>query len=234
MSLINEALKQAQRQRAKEQADLAAPMPGSSGPTMRRSGPNLSNQTLVLLAGGGISLFVLCVVAAVLWINRPDPAKPAPVKNARADGAKSSATAGPLITLPAISKTDAAGASVTPLAAGPALLTPASTAPLSASVALALSRAQPSSPTLVAGAAPVPAPPTRPTGIFQEHIQVMIDAYRVSGLRAEGEDSKILLNDRVYKLNDFVDRPNSLRLTKVASDGLEFTTPDGFVYEKTF
>ena len=54
MSLINEALKQAQRQRAKEQADLAAPMPGSSGPTMRRSGPNLSNQTLVLLAGGGI------------------------------------------------------------------------------------------------------------------------------------------------------------------------------------
>jgi hypothetical protein len=227
MSLINEALKQAQRQRAKEQADLAAPMPGSGGPTMRRTAPALSSQTLVLLVGGGITLFVVCVVAAVLWINRPDPAKPAPVKNAQAATAKSSATAGNMITLPAMSKPDASGANVTPLAAGPASLTPAS-------AALALARAQSPSPTLVTEAVPAPAPPTRPTGTFKEHIQVMIDAYRVPGLRAEGDDSKVLLNDRVYKLNDIVDRANSLRLTKVASDGLEFTTPDGFVYEKTF
>ena len=71
-------------------------------------------------------------------------------------------------------------------------------------------------------------------GKFQESIQTLVDALRVSGIRAAGNDSKVMINERVYKLNDIVDRPNNLRLTKVASDGLMFTTPDGVTYEKTF
>jgi hypothetical protein len=77
MSLINEALKKAQRQRHDEQAELGAPLPGGGARVTRRQ-KSLSTQTIVLLAGSGIALFVVCVVGAVLWINRPAPTKPGP------------------------------------------------------------------------------------------------------------------------------------------------------------
>lgn len=249
MSLINEALKKAQRQRAEEQAELAAPMPGG-GSRVRRSAPALSTQTLVLLAGGGITLFVVCVVATVLWINRPGPAKTGPAKSPLAAAAETTATAAPMIVLPASLK----AAESEPVAApSTAKLTPAPSAPLPIQAApnpgpAALSPASPPAPVVPASApalalasaalptesAPVAPAVVRVPGKFQESIQALVDALRVSGIRAAGNDSKVMINERVYKLNDIVDRPNSLRLTKVASDGLMFTTPDGVTYEKTF
>ncbi|MBC7369852.1 MAG: hypothetical protein H7343_24065, partial [Undibacterium sp.] len=83
MSLINEALKKAQRQRNEEQADLIAPMPGGGGsgaPLVKRTSAR-STQSIMLLATGGIALFVVCVVVSVIWINRPAPRKPMAIKS---------------------------------------------------------------------------------------------------------------------------------------------------------
>ena len=68
----------------------------------------------------------------------------------------------------------------------------------------------------------------------EARIQTIVDGWRVAGIRSSGNESKVLLNERVYKLNDIVDRTNGLRLTKIASDQLTFTTADGIDYVKTF
>ena len=245
MSLINEALKKAQRQRAEEQANLAPPMPGGGGHRVRRSAPALSTQTIVLLAGGGITLFVSCVAATVLWINRPDPAKTGPAKSPlAAAAAETVVTAAPIIVLPGSLKAAESDRSAAPPTSK---FTPATAAPnpIQAAPNPGPVTQSPASPPAPVAPAPtssaLPADPAlaasvgvRVTGKFQESIQTLVDALRVAGIRAAGNDSKVMINERVYKLNDIVDRPNNLRLTKVASDGLMFTTPDGVTYEKTF
>src|SRR5476649_1167191 len=76
MSLINEALKKAARQRAEEQADVIPPMPGGGG---RSSGhrQSMGTQTLVLIAGAAVVLIVVsAVITGVFMAGKPE-AKPA-------------------------------------------------------------------------------------------------------------------------------------------------------------
>jgi hypothetical protein len=237
MSLINEALKKAQRQRAEEQANLAPPMPGGGSHRVRRSAPALSTQTILLLAGGGIALFVVAVVVTVLWINRPGPAKTGPAKSPLAAVAETTVTAAPMIVLPGSLKAAEPDLSAAPPTSkfNPATSAqnPIQAAPNPGPVTLNVA-SPPASAALTAEPVPVAPAGVRVTGKFQESIQTLVDALRVTGIRAAGNDSKVMINERVYKLNDIVDRPNSLRLTNVASDGLMFTTPDGVTYEKTF
>jgi hypothetical protein len=244
MSLINEALKKAQRQRAEDRADLAPPMPGGGGHRIRRSAPALSTQTIVLLAGGGISLFVVAVVVTVLWINRPEPARPGPAKSPLAAATENTVTAAPVIVLPVRLKAAESDLSTAPSASK---FTPATSAanPIQAAPNPGtVIKSPPAPPAPVAQgptpaalpAEPAPAAPVdvRVPGRFQESIQTLVDALRVTGIRAAGNASKVMINERVYKLNDIVDRSHDLRLIKIASDGLMFTTPDGVTYEKTF
>jgi len=76
----------------------------------------------------------------------------------------------------------------------------------------------------------VPAPVARPDA----RAQAFVDALRVTGIRASGSDSKVLMNDRVFRLNDIVERTLGLRLTGVAADRLSFTDPNGLVYTRNF
>lgn len=239
MSLINEALKKAQRQRHDEQAELSAPMPGGGTRVVRRQ-KSLSTQTLVLLAGGGIALFVVCVVGAVLWINQPAPAKPAPNRPAAYSVASAPLNPPPVVATPApIATKPSARVVIAPAEADPPKppirLDPAPAAALT-SMASALSE-----PIVeLAGASnPEPSPrvitvPNLPAGKFEERIQAIVDGWRVAGIRSSSTGSRVLLNERVYKLNDVVDRANGLRLTKIASDQLTFTTAEGVDYVKTF
>ena len=239
MSLINEALKKAQRQRHDEQAGFGAPMPGGGTRVVRRQ-KSLSTQTLVLLAGGGIALFVVCVVGAVLWINQPAPAKPAPNRPAA-----SSVTSAPLNPPPVV----ATPAPIAPKPSAPVVIAPAEAdppkppirldpAPAAALTSMASARSEPI--VELAGASnPEPSPrvitvPNLPAGKFEERIQAIVDGWRVAGIRSSSTGSRVLLNERVYKLNDVVDRANGLRLTKIASDQLTFTTAEGVDYVKTF
>ena len=76
MSLINEALKKAQRVRTGDLSDALPPMPGGSPRIAKRSQPRTSQQ-FVLIAAGIITLIVLSVVVTVFWVNRPSEPKPA-------------------------------------------------------------------------------------------------------------------------------------------------------------
>ncbi len=248
MSLINEALKKAQSERTGDTADFSAPMPGGGRRTPARA-PGLSVQTLVLLASGGIVLFVISVVGAVSWLNRPatptaTAAKPATV--AAAPTTKTVETQ-PIIVLASLKPAPAADAGGAAKSEGAAATTmsAARSAPLSEMVGsggLTLPPAVPRlpAPSLLRAAdavispEPVAAAPTLSGGKFQEHIQAIVDGLRVSGIRADGKDSKVLLNERVYRVNDFVDRSNGLRLSKVTNEDLTFSTPDGTIYLKNF
>ena len=245
MSLINEALKKAQRQRHEEQAELSAPMPGG-GTRVARRAKSLPTQTVVLLAGGGIALFVLCVVGAVLWINRPapTPAKPAPVAVRPAAPAATISTP-PIVLAPVPAETKPTPAVATPTA----VVTPPKPEPTAPAVAapepkisMASARSAPAvelaNTTSAEPATSAPARiitvPNLPAAKFEERIQAIVDSWRVAGIRSSSTGSRVLLNERVYKLNDVVDRTNGLRLSKIAADQLTFTTPEGIDYVKTF
>ncbi|MBC7366266.1 MAG: hypothetical protein H7343_05545 [Undibacterium sp.] len=89
-------------------------------------------------------------------------------------------------------------------------------------------------PSFARTADPLPTEPAVIAGKFDERIQTLVDGFRVAGIRASGTGSKVLLNEKVFKINDIVDRTNSLRLTQVTNDSLTFTTPGGVTYVKNF
>ena len=71
MSLINDALKKAQRQRADDSASALAPMPGGG-----RGPSKMGKSTLVLIGAGLVLLVVLAVVFTVMYVT---PKTPEPV-----------------------------------------------------------------------------------------------------------------------------------------------------------
>jgi hypothetical protein len=260
MSLINEALKKAQRQRTAESTE-APPMPGG-GAAAGRARPR-SAQSLLLLVAGGVVLVVLSVVATVFLIaRRPGPstvtAKPKPAPMAEAPvvamplaekGPPASVVASaPVEKTPAPAKpaemTTPTGTKPTP-ASGPKAAPPpssfaetkaaAETKPAAASPPATLPTAPADiAPVATAPATPAP-PPLPPTAVkADERVHAFIDAIRVSGIRSSGGESRVLMNDRVYRVNDIVERNLGLRLTKVDPDSLTFTDPNGVTYVKYF
>ena len=61
-----------------------------------------------------------------------------------------------------------------------------------------------------------------------------LERLRVAGVRASATDPKVLMNDRVYRLNDVVNRALGLRLTAISASTLIFVDDSGFEYTKTF
>ncbi|MFZ9683686.1 MAG: hypothetical protein ACO3DQ_10905 [Cephaloticoccus sp.] len=94
--------------------------------------------------------------------------------------------------------------------------------------------------TAPAAAAPVaaePAPAISPAvvnALADERIYAFIDELQVMGVRSSGSDSKVLMRDRVYRVNDIVDRALGLRLIKVTPEALVFEDANGITYTKTF
>ena len=82
------------------------------------------------------------------------------------------------------------------------------------------------------GRSPVAAAPTPPTSDPRAH--AFIDAVKVKGILPSGTDSRVLMNDRVFRVNDIVERNLGIRLTKVESNALTFTDSNGAVYVKNF
>ena len=283
MSLINEALKKAQKLRAADQAgETAPPMPGAAVRVAKR-GQARSSQTIVLIASGAIVLVVLSVVATFWLINRPSPeparpiasAKPSPEPSASSDSpplvvapvitpapatpARSSPppetpreapaaipTAAP--ATPGVEPPNAAGASAAPAAdtrtaptsPAPAVAAssvttnpiPASTSPQPTPPSPGPVPAAPaggpsaSSPSLPSANAPAAAPK------FDERIAAYVDSIRVTAIRAN--DNKVIMNDRVYRVNDLVERTLGIKLIKVAPDSLTFADSNGVTYVKYF
>ena len=62
----------------------------------------------------------------------------------------------------------------------------------------------------------------------------LIEHYRVGGIRVSGTESKVLMNDKVYRLNDTVDYELGIRLTGIATKALTFEDAHGSVYTRNF
>ena len=62
----------------------------------------------------------------------------------------------------------------------------------------------------------------------------VIEHLRVGGIRVAGTESKVLMNDKVYRLNDVVDYELSIRLTGIETKALTFEDSRGAVHTRTF
>jgi hypothetical protein len=60
-----------------------------------------------------------------------------------------------------------------------------------------------------------------------------LESLRISGIRVSPTDPKVIMNDRVFRLNDLVDRPTQLRLIRIDSSTLTFVDASGFEYQKS-
>ncbi len=226
MSLINEALKKAQRQRAEE---AAGQTPASHGAAAPRSG--LSRETIVLLSSAAAVLVVLSVVLTVILVNRT----PAP---------KAAATPPIAQSTPPPAATD----EPSPVIVAPLIKLPEPTAPApeSGQSAARVGTESGSTPaTVPTGSSPSPdtaAPASAPDGtpLFSlpsttapdPRIQDFVDAVRVVGIRSSGDDSRVLMNERVYRVNDIVQRELGVKLHKVEPGRLTFSDLNGNLYTK--
>jgi hypothetical protein len=238
MSLINDALKKAQRQRSGPLD--APPMPGGShGGAQGR--PSMPPQMLVLALAGAAVVVVISVVATVYFLNRAPAAKPAAkvaVAAAKPALITPAPEPSPVIIAPVIvqappaavelPKTTPVVAEAAPVVAAPAPV-PAATTPAPASSAVASAPAPSSAPApAAAAAAPAAELP------LDVRIAMFVDKAHVTGIRASGAGSKVLMNDRVYRLNDVVDRVLGLRLIRIGPDSLTFADASGTIYVKNF
>ncbi len=226
MSLINDALKKAQHQRTGNPVDTP-PMPGTAlGAGGVQRGKALPAQTLAMAFAGATAAVVLAVVITVYFFNR-EPARitapPAPAPKPIVHEAV--AATAPVIVAPVIAQASPAAIDLSSVklpaaeAAAAAEPKPEVAAPSSVPVAA------------TAGPAPTPAGSAAPQDI---RILTFIDAIRVTGIRSSGHESKVLMNDRVYRINDMVDYTLAIRLVKVSAEGLTFTDANGTVYVKNF
>ena len=62
----------------------------------------------------------------------------------------------------------------------------------------------------------------------------VIEHFRVGGIRVSGTESKVLMNDHVFRLNDTVDHELEVRLTGIEPKALTFEDAHGAVYTRNF
>ena len=234
MSLINEALKKAQRLRHEDTADTAEPATTTGGTRITKRGRAHSANVMVLLGSGAVVLIVLSVVATVYLVNRtPEPAsKPTPHATAaqKTTGAEptSSGFVAPKLEISVPSNTPATPAAATTIATAP--IGSAPPAPPSTATT------EPTPPIAPVMAAPAPiviATPSAPA-LPDERVVVFVESIKVAGVRSSGNESRVLMNERVYRVNDIVERALGLKLIGVAAEKLTFTDPSGATYVKQF
>jgi hypothetical protein len=229
MSLINDALKKAARQRAEEQADVVAPMPGGS--RISRQGAPMKTQTMILVGAAALVLIVVSVVVTGIMLTGKPEAKP--VAAAAPAAAPAQQAPAPNIVIQPAAVTVAVQAKAAPVSA-----------PTPVPVAQAAPTPTPSPPPVVQApepaaasapvAAAVPPPAATSSTSHTEMVQGVVDAYHISGVRLSGAQSKALLDGHVYKLNDIVDKTLGLKLVKVDDDHLTFVDKDGGTFVKSF
>ena len=223
MSLINDALKKAARQRSEEQADVAPPSQWGGRKRIPRRGAPMTVKTLVLLLGGGAVLIVASVIVTFVMVAR----KPEPKAAVEATPTPVAPTPEPPPTV-TVKIPDATVVSVPhpspppPTAAPVAEEVPSPTAAPAAEVAVPVAAAD--------GVRVAPPPPQSRA----ERIQTYIDNLRVTGVRAAGAESKALVDGHVYRVNDLLDRALGIRLVQVDVDHLTLVDSTGVTYIKSF
>ncbi len=84
----------------------------------------------------------------------------------------------------------------------------------------------------IATAQSAPLEAETPSPEFDFKIQDFVDQLQIFGYRSAGADSRLLMNGRVYKLNDIVDNERSLKFIRSDGEKLYFEAPSGYRYPK--
>jgi hypothetical protein len=222
MSLINDALKKAARQRAEEVGEYP-PMPGGGRRPSRQGGP-MQKQTLVLIIAAAVALVVVsAVVTGMLMAGKPEPKAASVPKPPEASAAPKAVVQAPVV---AVSLPQAPAAAVAAPKPSP---TPVPTPVPTAAAVVAAAPAPASQPP----AAPAPIAPAGTQG-HNDMVQAIVDGFHISGVRTAGAGSKALIDGHIYKLNDVVDKAVGLRLVKVDEDHLTFVDRDANTFVKSF
>jgi hypothetical protein len=252
MSLINEALKKAQRARTAGSPDDQPPLPG--GGHVAKRGQARSANSIVLLGSGAVVLVVISVALTVYLINRPASPSQGTALSPKATPAPAVVEPAPVIVTPVIPAPPPVITAAPPPAASTTVSLPvappvaASTVPPvavphppPAATTTAVDPAAPPSAVPTASQAavdkPAPAapPPQAPPPVSarpDERIAAYLESIRIAGLRAAGEDSRVLINERVYRVNDIIDRTLGVRLIAVTPGRLTFADGNGATYVK--
>ncbi len=223
MSLINDALKKAARQRSEEQSEAAPSGLKGGRKRIARRGAPMSVQTLVILAACAVTLIVASVViTGILITGRLEP-KSAAVAKALPPSPTPEAIPAVVVNVPRIEQAPLPRPTAPPPTAAPVIA--ASPSPLPAAT-VPVAEAEAVRPAV---AAPPPAPMSR-----GDQIQTFVDKLRVTGVRAAGSDSKALVDGHVYRVDDILDRALGIRLVKVDADHLTLVDSSGVTYIKNF
>lgn len=226
MSLINDALKKAQRQRTGE-GDMATGS-GSAAGGLRRASGSPPSPSFILL-GGGVLAGAILALAVVLFFTRnsanPANAEVAKVAAPENPPPRPAATATPAAsTLAPVSLTIAA----TPSTQSAPVEETATKTPETTKAPAAEQEVATPPP-----AEPVPSgPAVRPRPSLR--MIEAVEAFRVAGIRASGSDPRVLMNDRVFRIGDSVDHALGIKLTDVTANSLTFVDESGATYTRNF
>ena len=239
MSLINDALKKAQKQRTGEAPPLGSlpSVGGESASQISRRAKPAGFDTLFLRGGIGAGVLLVLVVGGYFAFRtkpeargqKPETSKSMPGQTAPAEApAVQTPAAVVQVSAPAVSPAASFTLQVAPKPE-PAAPKPESPKPVvqQASPMVKAPVSQPAviSPQPVAVAAPQKLEPRAMT---------FIDNIKVAGIRASATDSKVLMNDRVYRVGDIVEHEMALKLTGITSNSLTFEDERGGRYTRTF
>lgn len=241
MSLINDALKKAQKQRTGEAPSLGS-LPSVGGqsahqisPRDKSFGPNLA------LIGGGIAAAVILIGAGAFFafsgksesgapIPLPADAKqsagqtPGSPQGTTAQVSSPAPTTPPAYALPVAPKTEPVPV-VAKIETVPAIV--AQTAGQTPGSQQQTTLPRPTTPS----AQPAPA---APSAKLSPHAIEFIDNIKVAGIRASASDPKVLMNDRVYRPGSMVSADMGLKLVGITADSLTFEDERGGRYTRTF
>lgn len=249
MSLINDALKKAQKQRTGEAPTLSSlPSIGGERPAhiaKRKAPPGFD--TLLLRLGLGVGALVVVIVGGLLLFRGKDTNTPPP---ATAPVAVTSAPTTPVSTPSPAPATPAPATASAPVSTFvvPNVTPPATTPPAPAKAASVAqtpktepSVSEPTRAVVAQAPAPVieqpkpePVKPPAPPLKLEPRAMNYIEGLRVAGIRFSATDSKVLMNDRVYRVGDMVEHEMGLKLVGISSSSLTFEDERGGRYTRNF
>ncbi len=207
MSLINDALKKAQKQRAGDSAPasgLTLHEGEASGSIAKRDKPPAFTTLLIRI---GLITGALLIVLVGAYLGRHRAPQP--------------------IIQPTLAQPTSAPATPTP----PPVV---STVKAPDTVSLPIPAAAPAIVAPEPIVTPPPPPPPSAPPKFSPQAIIFVENLRISVIRASATDSKVLMSDRVYRTGDIVAYELGLKLVEITADSLTFENESGARYTRNF
>ncbi len=226
MSLINDALRKAQKQRTGETPPLASlpSIGGESAVRIAKRTKPAGFYTLLIRLGAGVALLAIVIIGGAVLLRKKSPTPAGQQPAIIAQSAVSNATE------------PAASASTANSFVVPVVLPPQPVAP--PKIEAPAPKAEAPKPVATAATPVPPKPePVKPAAApvkLEPRAMNFIEALHVAGIRASATDSKVLMNDRVYRIGDTVEHEMGLKLIGITSSSLTFEDERGGRYTRNF